>query len=179
MNDLFQTRIALNSLSGSVVLRNHQWGKWVEGRPPGRGVLKTNKFEPIQFYLLEEARQETKLPSEICPIQDHEMQLIKRAINDTEGRMTISILTGWGMSEPAARELTARYDANGWLEKDPNKSNARFVTESLRTLVAKFAPNHQTVQTHQDSLDFHQTGSEPVQTARSDVQGSLRSQSVG
>ena len=93
--------------------------------------------------------------------------------------MTISILTGWGMSEPAARELTARYDANGWLEKDPNKSNARFVTESLKALVAKFAPNHQTVQTHQSPLDFHQTGSEPVQTALSNVQVSRRSQNVG
>jgi hypothetical protein len=179
VNDLFQTRIALNSLSGSVVLRNHQWGKWVEGRAPGRGVLKTNKFEPIQFYLLEEARQETKLPSEICPIPDHELQLIKRAINTTEGRMTISILTGWGMSEPSARELTTRYDANGWLEKDPNKGNARFVTQSLKALLEKFAPNHQTVQTHQTSLDCHQTGSEPLQTALSDVQISLTSQNVG
>jgi hypothetical protein len=179
VNDLFQTRIALNSLSGSVVLRNHQWGKWVEGRPPGRGVLKTNKFEPIQFYLLEEARQNTELPSEICPIPDHELQLIQRAINATEGRMTISILTGWGMSEPSARELTTRYDANGWLEKDTNKGNARFVTESLKALVAKFAPNHQTVQTHQTPLDIHQTGSEPLQTTLSNVQGSLTSQRVG
>ena len=83
------------------------------------------------------------------------------------------------MSEPSARELTTRYDANGWLEKDPNKGNARFVTQSLKALLEKFAPNHQTVQTHQTSLDYHQTGSEPLQTALSDVQGSLTSQSIG
>jgi hypothetical protein len=93
--------------------------------------------------------------------------------------MTISILTGWGMSEPSARELTTRYDANGWLEKDPNKGNARFVTQSLKALLEKFAPNHQTVQTHQTSLDFHQTGSEPLQTALNNVQGSLTSMTGG
>jgi hypothetical protein len=173
VNDMLQTRIALNSLSGAVVLRNHHWGKWLEGRPPGRGVLKTNTFEPMQFYLVGDNLLRGRLTAggvpdaKPSPIPAREAQLVRRALEQAEGKMTIGLLMEWGMSEREARELTSRYEARGWLEKDPKRENARFVTGALVALVDEFHPNVQTVQTAQavqTTVDLSSTLSKPVQT---------------
>ena len=174
VNDLFQTRIALNSLSGHVVLRDYRWGKWVEGRPSGRGVLRTNQFEPIQFYLIEEgAEQPNGQVMKTSPIPDDEVIYVLRAISEVDGKMTTGLLTEWGMGERDARELTARYETNGWLEKDPQKGNARCVTDRLLGILGETRPNVQTRQTVQTPLDAVQTGvqtlSKPVQTASKPV----------
>ena len=162
VNDLLQTRIALNSLSGPVVLRNHHWGKWVEGRASGRGVLKTNVFEPMQFYKVDDSLLRTKLLSgntseRPSPIPAREADLVRRALAEADGRMTTALLMQWGMSERDARELGARYEARGWLAKDPKRDNARFVTDELSTLTDNFCPNALTVQTAQTTLDGVQT----------------------
>jgi len=169
VNDLIQTRIALSSLSGAVVLRSNRWGKWAEGRPPGRGVLKTNTFEPMQFYLMEKARLNLPKVEGACPIPEREAELIRRALAEVDGKMTMSLLMQWGLSERDARELGDRYEARGWLVKDPQRGNARVVTEALGSLVDKFCPNAQTAQTPQTAVDsvqtIVQTTSRPVQTA--------------
>jgi hypothetical protein len=167
VNDLIQTRIALSSLSGAVVLRSNRWGKWAEGRPPGRGVLKTNTFEPMQFYLMEKAR--LNLPKVeaagawlgMSPIPEREAELVRKALAEAEGRMTMSLLIGWGMSQDEARELGARYERRGWLAKDPLRGNARFVTDGLVAIVEKFATNPQTPQTAQTAVISPQTVHQP------------------
>ncbi len=162
VNDMLQTRIALNSLSGGVVLRDHHWGKWVEGRPPGRGVLKINTFEPMQFYILGDEPLRGQLQSgearisKLSPIPAQEVDLVRRALAEADGKMTMGLLMQWGMSERDARELATRYEARGWLEKDPQRENARFVTDALIALLAEFSPNvqtAQTVQTAQSTVD--------------------------
>jgi hypothetical protein len=176
VNDLFATRIALNSLAGAVVLHNHHWGKWVEGRPPGRGVLKTNKFEPMQFYLVgEEAEiQEMGQARKASQIPEHEADLVQRSLAEVDGKMTTSLLIKWGMSERDARELADRYEAKGWLAKDPQRGNARFVTTALLSILVDSRPNAQTVQTVQTAYETVQTGvqtaSKPVQTLSQPVQ---------
>jgi hypothetical protein len=148
VNDLFSTRIALNSLAGAVVLRNHQWGKWVEGRPPGRGVLKTNKFEPMQFYLVGEDAEIHELDQAkkvISPISEREAELVRRSLSLAGGKMSRDLLVQWGMSEPEARELGSAWETRGWLVK--GKDNARFVSDALRVILANLDPNHPTAPT--------------------------------
>lgn len=153
VNDLIQTRVALSSLSGAVVLRSNRWGKWAEGRPPGRGVLKINTFEPMQFYLMEKARLNLPKVGEVSPISEREAELVRRALAEADGRMTMGLLTGWGMSQDDARELGSRYETRGWLAKDPARGNARFVTDALVAIVGKSATNPQTPQTPQTALN--------------------------
>ena len=171
LNDMLQTRIALNSLSGTIVLRNHQWGKWVEGKPPGRGVLRTNSYEPIQFYQMDGNPVQKRLAApgahRVSPIPASEVPYIRRAIEETQGKMTMGLLTGWGMSQEEARTLGTRYELRGWLEKRKEEGNARFVTEKLLLLMAEFHPNPQTPQSPQTAYEVPQTVPQTPQTADS------------
>jgi hypothetical protein len=45
-----------------------------------------------------------------------EVELFARAVRETEGRLSIPILTGWGMSEWKARTALDKWTAEGWLE---------------------------------------------------------------
>ncbi|PJF23848.1 MAG: hypothetical protein CUN53_20815, partial [Phototrophicales bacterium] len=54
LSAMLPTRIALSvadDTSGRVVLDSDQWGRWVIGKRPGRGVLKMSKYLPVQFYV--------------------------------------------------------------------------------------------------------------------------------
>lgn len=171
VNDLAPTRIALRSLSGAVVLRNNQWGKWVEGRGPGRGVLRTTRFEPMQFYRVESGEWKVdgaEAPEAVSPIPAREAELVRRSIADANGKMTKMLLMEWGLSEREARDLGDRYEIRGWLAKDPLRDNARCITDELLAILGESRPNAQTVQTVQTFLDDVQTGvqtlSKPVQT---------------
>jgi hypothetical protein len=86
---------------------------------------------------------------------------VRKALAEAEGRMTMSLLIGWGMSQDEARELGARYERRGWLTKDPLRGNARFVTDGLMAIVEKFSTNPQTPQTAQTAVDSVQTATNP------------------
>jgi hypothetical protein len=159
VNDLLQTRIALNSLSGAVVLRSSQWGKWVEGRPAGRGVLRLSKYTPMQFYMLEEGTEIQQLDQakKVSPISEREAELVRRSLAEADGKMTMGLLMSWGLSQDDARELGSRYEAKGWVAKDPDRGNARCVTGALMAILAESATNPQTPQTPQTAVIFPQT----------------------
>ena len=173
VNDMIQTRIALNSLSGPVVLRDYRWGKWTEGRPPGRGVLKQGtSFEPMQFYLVNDDQVRSRLTGGarlVSPISEREAKIVRRSLAEAAGKMTMTLLMQWELSEREARELGDRYEAKGWLAKDPARGNARCVTPALVSILPDSRPNAQAVQTVQTAVDDVQTGvqtaSKPVQTA--------------
>jgi len=179
VNDLLQTRIALSSLSGAVVLRSHSWGKWTEGKPAGRGVLRTNKFEPIQFYLVaEETPAKLEPAAEMapskkpCPIPAQEAELVRRAIAEASGKMTMDLLTQWGLSQDEARDLGSRYEALGWLIKDPKRGNARFVADELIAIIDEFFP-----QTHKPHKPTNQ-GTDGPQTPQTQPQTPQTADSV-
>lgn len=159
VNDMLQTRIALSVASEQtsiVVLRSSMWGKRVLGKPAGRGVMRTNRYEPMQFYLVTEEMEREwlgriALPS---PLPEEEAEIVRRAIQETEGRMSIPLLKEWGMEEREARTMVEEYELRGWLEKDPLQKNARFVTAKLALLVS----NCQTGQTASSTQMWRQTG---------------------
>ena len=172
VNDMIQTRIALNSLSGPVILRDYRWGKWTEGRPAGRGVLKTGtSFEPMQFYLVSDDQVRARLAGGArlaSPIPAHEVDLVHRALAEADGKMSRDLLMGWGMSERDARDLADRYEARGWLAKDPTRGNARFVTGALLSILDESRPNAPTAPTAPTAYDdvptVVPTVSQPVPT---------------
>lgn len=167
VNDLLQTRIALSSLSGPLVLRSNHWGKWVEGRPPGRGVLRTNRYEPMQFYMVGDALPLGEVGvSDVPPITAVEAALVRRSLREVDGKFTGDLLMVWGLSEGERRELGTRWESLGWLAKRPDRANARFVTAELVHLVEKFYPNPQTEQTAQTAGIPFQTDSKPAQRAQ-------------
>jgi len=68
--------------------------------------------------------------------------LVQRSLTETNGKMTLVLLQGWGLSEWEARSLLERYEARGWVEKNPRQGNARCLTVKLTDLLS----NHQTAQ---------------------------------
>lgn len=137
LNDMLQTRIGLrtaNEESSAAVLRSHRWGKWVMGKAVGRGVIRVDQYQPMQFYKIDEEMESEWLSKKIespSPLSESEALLVKRSLEEAEGKMTIDLLTEWGMGQREARRLVESWESAGWLERDPYKGNARLVTPVL------------------------------------------------
>jgi hypothetical protein len=166
VNDMLQTRIALPMIdegSGYVVTRSHTWGKWVIGKSAGRGVLRTNQYTPMQFYLVTPEMEAEWLASNapaVSPLPEDEMEIVVRSLSDANGKMTIPLLKGWGVDEWKARTLLEKYELRGWLAKNPQQGNARCVTPKLADLLS----NHQTPQSPSNPQIWSQTLLKPSQT---------------
>jgi DNA segregation ATPase FtsK/SpoIIIE-like protein len=97
-----------------------------EKRP---GLAITDRFGPLQTYFVEPAGFQ---PQALLPtVSDEEAQWFSRAIAETQGRLSIPILAGWGVRERAARELLAAWEQRGWVLRDPQRDNARYLTSKL------------------------------------------------
>ena len=67
-----------------------------EKRP---GLAITDCFGPIQTYSIEPSFIQ---PQILVPaVNEHEAQLFLRTVNETQGRLSIPILTSWGIREHA------------------------------------------------------------------------------
>lgn len=142
VNDMLQTRIALPMIdenSGYVVTRSRTWGKWVIGKQAGRGVMRTNVYTPMQFYLVTPEREaEWLAPSKavsVSPLTDEETALVKRSLEEADGKMTLGLLMGWGLGQREARRLVETFEARGWLAQDAARGNARVITPKLTALL--------------------------------------------
>lgn len=148
VNDMLQTRIGLtvaNEETAQVVLRSRRWGRWVLGKPAGRGVIRIDQYQPMQFYLVTDELEREWLSGAtqpVSPIPEEEARIVQRVLDENDGKMTAGILTLWGMGHREARNLVERYEARGWLVKDPSQGNARVVTEKLTNIL----PNRQSRQ---------------------------------
>ena len=102
-----------------------------ENRP---GLAITDRFGPIQTYYVEPSTFPSKalLPS----VSDQERQWFTRAIDETQGRLSIPILTTWGVREHAARELLEKWEQRGWVLRDPQRDNARYLTSKLMGILS-------------------------------------------
>lgn len=100
---------------------------------PGRGI--TDAWGPLQTYyldkerLIEQAHKAVSIPQE-------EIALVRRALNETGGKMSIPQLKRWGMAERAARSLLSEWEACGWVQRDPQRYNARYITPKLEQILA-------------------------------------------
>ncbi|MFZ5856752.1 MAG: hypothetical protein ACOYZ6_07975 [Chloroflexota bacterium] len=167
VNDMLQTRIGLTvaaEQTSAVVLRSSMWGKRVMGKPAGRGVMRTNRYEPMQFYLVTDEMEREWLGRNVvtpAPLPDEEALLVRRSLEETEGIVTItSLIELGGLTEWRARVLIEQYEKRGWLSKDPTIKNARRITPKLAGLVS----NTQTAQTPSNTHIWSQTDLKPSQT---------------
>ncbi|MFZ6027790.1 MAG: FtsK/SpoIIIE domain-containing protein [Chloroflexota bacterium] len=141
----FATRISFrvnDNTSAAVVLDSNDWGtKAMRIQLPGRGILRLDggSLQPFQAYHLPEDRLATLLASGQAvtrsPLSDEERRFVQRALAETGGRMTLSDLVAWGAAPRQARRIAESWQRRGWLAQDPNRKNARYVTEALRRLV--------------------------------------------
>ncbi len=102
-----------------------------EKRP---GLAITDRFGPLQTYFMEPAAFQ---PHILFPTVSHEeTQWFSRAIEETNGRLSIPILTSWGVRERAARELLDVWEKRGWVLRDPQRDNARYITPKLKEILS-------------------------------------------
>lgn len=166
VNDMLQTRIGLtvaNEETAQVVLRSRRWGKWVLGKPAGRGVIRIDQYQPMQFYLVTDELEREWLSGAtqpVSPIPEEEALLVRRSLEEEGGRFTQGLLQLWGMGSREARSLLERYQARGWVEQDPTRSNGRYITEKMALLLT----NRQTRQTPTNPQMWGQTTDKPPQT---------------
>ncbi len=79
-------------------------------------------------------------------IPDFERGLFLKAIESTDGKITLANISEWGgVSIKQARNLQAQWAVRGWIAKDANRDNAFCVTAKTQEITA----NRQTGQTGQ------------------------------
>jgi hypothetical protein len=104
------------------------------------GMAFSNRWGLVQTYLLDKQYLMDQTPSAM--LNEQEQHLVQKAIADTHGQMSIPTLVRWGMSAWQARSLVEDWEQRGWLKKDAQRKNARFITPHL----AEIAANTQTTQ---------------------------------
>ncbi len=107
-----------------------------EGRP---GLAITDRFGLVQTYFVEPSafQPKTLLPS----VSEQERQWFSRAVDETKGRLSIPILTSWGVRERAARDLLDTWEQRGWVLRDPKQDNARYLTSKLMGILSLKHPD--------------------------------------
>ena len=140
----FATRVSFrvnDDTSAAVVLDSPDWGRRaMQLSLPGRGILRQDgsAIQEFQAYHLPEERLAGLLasgtPARLSPLSDDELLLVRRALQETGGRMTQDDLVAWGLQPRPARRLAESWERRGWLVQDPNRKNARYATPALLEL---------------------------------------------
>jgi hypothetical protein len=97
-----------------------------ESRP---GLACTDRWGLVQTFYLDK-----RMFGQIGPravLSRQEQELVERALNEAEGKMSIPLLVSWGMPERGARSLVESWELRGWLRQDPARQNARYITPKL------------------------------------------------
>jgi hypothetical protein len=124
-----------------------------EDRP---GLAVSDRWGPMQTYYLD---KNVLLNGPVTPVEAIPTEwkaLAMRAMSEQDGRMSIPVLVGWGMSEREARGLIDEWEMRGWLKKDPKRDNARYITGKMADLLS----NRQTGQTASNPSNRSQTASD-------------------
>lgn len=126
-----------------------------------QGRVITNKWGRLQTYYLDKARLTGGVIAEpTSPLTDEEALLVQRSLSEAGGKMTVGMLTLWGLGPREARTLVENWEKCGWLEKDAKQGNARVITAKLGNLVS----NRQTAQTPSNPPIWRQTAQQTHQT---------------
>jgi hypothetical protein len=71
------------------------------------------------------------------PLTDNERQFAQRAMTESEGKISLEVLMGWGLGQREARRLQEEWKLRGWAEADPARKNGLYITPKLAGLVDK------------------------------------------
>jgi hypothetical protein len=94
---------------------------------PGRAV--TDRWGLIQAYFLD--KQILLSGSVVCDGLTAERALAQRALRETEGKISLEVLMGWGMGQREARRLQEDWKTRGWAEIDPARKNGLYITAKI------------------------------------------------
>jgi hypothetical protein len=64
-----------------------------------------------------------------------ERAIAERAMSETDGKISLKILMGWGMGQGAARHLQDDWKMRGWAVNDPTRKNGLYLTPELADLL--------------------------------------------
>lgn len=111
---------------------------------PGMAIV--DRYGPMQAYYVPKPMMLSTSVSVLEPLSEKEKALFTRAIQETEGKLTLANISEWGgVSIKQARNLQAQWAVHGWIAKDANRDNAFCVTAKTQEITA----NRQTGQTGQ------------------------------
>lgn len=98
-----------------------------ESRP---GLAMTDRWGPLQAYFLDKRLLIKGAGGGGTLLTEQERETLQRA-EENGGRMSIPLLKGWGMTERAARRMLSEWELRGWVRRDPQRQNARYLTGKL------------------------------------------------
>jgi len=97
---------------------------------PGRAL--TDRWGPVQVYRFDKALLVGGMPS---VLSDAETSLVAWALEANGGYLGLADIQGQtGMGQGAARRLAADWERRGWLRKDRDAGNKRYITPELADL---------------------------------------------
>ncbi len=104
------------------------------------GLALTNRYGPLQVFFMDKQKLidiglQGKTTS--LPINQQEQQLFERALREEDGKMAYTQIMewvgewGWGWSNHNIRDRLKLWEQKGWIAKDPDRSNARYITGTV------------------------------------------------
>jgi hypothetical protein len=134
VRDQMQTTVCFR-VRGESVARNVGCGEAARipaGRP---GLAVTDRWGPAQMYHLPKdllIRIGEGQPRDT--FNEDEQRMITHSLQEEDGRMSIPLLEAFGLSTWKARQLLEDWELRGWVKKDPQRDNARYITPKLLDL---------------------------------------------
>lgn len=125
-----------------------------EARP---GLAVTDRWGPVQTCYLDKALlvQAGQAGGTESALTAEEWELVGAALGN-EGRLSIPYLREQGLTERQARTLLSDWELRGWVQRDPQRDNARYITDKLCALMS----NRQACQTASSPVKPPQTAVE-------------------
>jgi hypothetical protein len=104
-----------------------------EGRP---GLAISDRHGPLQTYFVDKSalsQRQNLLPT----LSAEEQPWLVRSLREAEGRLSIPLLVSWGSRERVARQLLDAWELRGWVLRDPQRDNARYITPKLVQILSR------------------------------------------
>ena len=95
------------------------------------GLAVTDRWGPLQAYYLDKRLLIGPGAGRRSLLTEQEQEMLRRA-RENEGRMSIPLLVGWGMTEKPARRMLSEWEMRGWVKRDPQRQNARYLTGAMK-----------------------------------------------
>ena len=103
-----------------------------ESRP---GLAVTDRWGPMQACYLDKALLvQAGQPGGTDALTAEERELVGAALENA-GRLSIPMLQASGLSEWQARKTLTEWEQRGWVRRDPQHDNARYITAKLHSLL--------------------------------------------